>query len=102
MRKAVFCAACILFACQEKKPANLLSPEQMTEIITDLQLADVAYKMDMLPAAYKNKPEKYYMEILATHKTDTANYSQSLHYYAENPKLLQKIYTGVEQNILKK
>jgi hypothetical protein len=102
MRRVVFGAALMLLACQPKKPDHVLSTEKMTEIITDLQLAEVAYKMDLLPAVYKNKPEKYFIEVLATHQTDTAIYNQSLHYYAENPKLLLKIYNGVEQNILKK
>ena len=71
----------------------------MTAIITDLQLADAAYKLDMLPIVYKNHPEKYYLEILTENQTDSATYMRSMRYYAENPKLLKKIYLGVEKNI---
>lgn len=88
-----------LAACKNKPPGNILSTDKMTEIITDIQLANVAYKMDLLPGSYKNNPEKYYLEILMQNQTDSATYNQSLQYYAENPKLLKKIYLGVEKNI---
>ena len=88
-----------LTSCVKKAPNDLLSTQKMTEIITDIQLADVAYKMDLLPTSYKGHPEKYYLEILASHQTDSATYHKSLQYYAENPKLLKKIYLDVEKNI---
>lgn len=86
-------------SCNKKPPAAVLPTEKMIEIITDLQLADAAYKLEMLPEGYKNQPQKYYVEILRTHQTDSAIYNLSLVYYAENPQLLKKIYTGVEKNI---
>lgn len=88
-----------LVACKNKPPGNVLSTEKMTGIITDIQLANVAYKMDLLPESYKNNPEKYYLEILEENQTDSATYNRSLQYYAENPKLLKVIYMGVEKNI---
>ncbi len=87
------------FSCNNKPPADVLSPQKMTEIITDLQLADAAYKLDMLPESYANQPQKYFVEILATHQTDSATYNRSMRYYAEKPKLLKKIYFSVEKNL---
>ena len=71
----------------------------MTEIITDLQLTDAAYKLELLPDTYNNQPQKYYLEILTMHQTDSATYNRSMIYYAENPKLLKKIYMAVEKNL---
>jgi len=100
LRKFVFAGIILLVACQPKKiPADILPPGKMTEIITDLQLADAAYKLQMLPPAYKDQPIKYFVEILATHQTDSVTYNKSMLYYAENPKLLQIIYKGVEKNV---
>ena len=88
-----------ILSCQTGPPADVLSTQKMTAIITDLQLADAAYKLDMLPVTYKSQPQKYYLEILAMHQTDSTTYNRSMHYYAENPKLLKKIYMDVERNI---
>ena len=89
----------ISLSCSKKPPADVLSTEKMTDIITDLQLADVAYKLELLPEVYKNQPQKYYLEILSAHQTDSATYNRSMIYYAENPQLLKKIYIGVEKNL---
>ncbi len=97
--RIAFLVLIILFSCQPKKQADVLSMDKMAAIITDIQLADAAYKMDLLPETYKNTPEKYYLEILATHQTDSATYNKSFLYYSENPILLKKIYLKVEKNI---
>jgi hypothetical protein len=89
----------LIFSCQSKQPHDVLSTRKMVDIITDIQLADAAYKLDLLPETFKNQPQKYYLEILAHHQTDSATYNKSLHYYAENPLILKKIYTDVERNI---
>ncbi len=102
LRKYVFAGIILLAACQSKKiPNDVLPPGKMTDIITDLQLADAAYKLQMLPAEYKDQPQKYFVEILASHQTDSATYNKSMLYYAENPKLLKLIYIGVEKNVEK-
>ncbi len=90
------------FSCKPGTSERVLSPDKMSAIITDLQLADAAYKLDMLPPEYKNHPEKYYLEILASHQTDSASYNKSMRYYAENPALLKKIYMDVEKNLQQK
>lgn len=100
LRKYFFVGIILLFACQSKQmPADILPPAKMTEIITDLQLADAAYKLQMLPPAYKDQPQKYFLEILASHQTDSTTYNRSMLFYAENPKLLKVIYLGVEKNV---
>jgi hypothetical protein len=88
-----------IFSCQSKQSHDVLSTRKMVDIITDIQLADAAYKLDLLPESFKDQPQKYYLEILAYHQTDSATYNKSLHYYAENPVILKKIYTDVERNI---
>jgi hypothetical protein len=102
MRNLFFAGFLLLFSCNSKPNVQVLSQQEMVDIITDIQLADAAYKLDMLPATYKNQPQKYYLEILASHQTDSAMYNRSLHFYAENPLLLKKIYKTVEKNISKK
>ena len=98
-RKFFLLGFVLFLSCFAKTPSDVLSTDKMIAIITDLQLADAAYKLDMLPVQYKNHPEKYYVEILATYQTDSTTYKRSMQYYAENPNLLKKIYIGVEKNI---
>jgi hypothetical protein len=97
--RIAFIAVILLFSCQPKKQTDILSMDKMSAIITDIQLADAAYKMGMLPEKYTNRPEKYYLEIISYHQTDTAQYNRSWQYYAENPILLKRIYQKVEKNI---
>lgn len=89
----------LVLSCNNGPPTNVLPTEKMTGIMTDLQLTDAAYKLELLPDTYKNQPQKYYIEILTIHQTDSATYNRSLIYYAENPKLLKNIYIEVEKNI---
>jgi hypothetical protein len=99
LRIAFFAVIFLLFSCQSKQQPNVLSMDKMSDIITDIQLADASYKLDLLPEVYKNHPEKYYLEILAHHQTDSIAYNRSMQYYAENPILLKRIYQKVEKNI---
>lgn len=104
MHKRILFFSLIVFlsACTSKPSANILSVKKMTEIITDLQLADAAYKLELLPDTYKGQPQKYFLEILSSHQTDSATYNKSMIYYAENPKQLKSIYSAVEKNIQKR
>jgi len=101
MRISLFCVLLFIAGCGTGKPAGVLSTEKMVDIITDLQLADAAYKLDMLPSSYKGSPQKYFVEVLANHQTDSATYNRSMLYYAEHPKSLKKIYTEVGKRLKK-
>src|SRR5687768_10995127 len=102
MRIRFCCIFFVLAGCGTSKPEHVLSAQEMTNIITDLQLADAAYKLDMLPETYRGNPQKYFVEILANHKTDSATYNRSMVYYAEHPQSLQKIYKEVAKKLKKK
>lgn len=99
LRRVFLLTALILFSCESKQKPDVLSMDKMSDIITDIQLADAAYKLELLPEKYKDQPEQYYLEILNYHQTDTAAYNKSMKYYAENPILLKKIYLKVEKNL---
>lgn len=99
LRRVVFVIALALFSCTSKQKPDVLPIDKMSDIITDIQLADAAYKLELLPEKYKDQPQQYYLEILNYHQTDTATYNKSMRYYAENPILLKKIYMKVEKNI---
>jgi len=100
LRRLFIIAGILLFSCTPKQKTDVLPIDKMTDIITDVQLADAAYKLELLPEVYKSNPEKYYLEILSSHGTDTTMYNKSMQFYAENPLLLKKIYQKVEKNIL--
>ncbi len=98
-RNIAILAVFFILSCQQQKKADILSIEKMADIITDIQLLDAAYKLDLLPDDYKSQPQKYYLEILEYHQTDSMIYNKSMQFYAENPMLLKKIYQKVENNI---
>lgn len=89
----------LLLGCTSPTPKDILPEDKLVSIITDLQMADAAYKLKMLPEKYSNQPEKYFLEILANHQVDSATYHKSMRFYAEDPTKLRKLYQKVELNI---
>lgn len=72
----------------------------MVLILTDLQLAESASRLQLLPEDYLKNPDKWYIEVMNAHKTDTTIFSKSLNYYSAHPTQLSKIYQEVNKNLL--
>ena len=93
-------ACCSLTSCQQR-PKNILSPKEMTEIITELQLHDAACQLKHINAAYN--PAAYthfYNQLFEKNGIEPAQLDSSLKWYAVHDiASLRKIYKKAEQNI---
>lgn len=98
-RICFFILFALCWSCGTKTSSGVLSEEEMVDIITDLQLADAAYKLEMLPPDYLQNPQLYYLEILQKHNTDSSAYRKSLNYYLKDPQDLKRIYEKVDLKI---
>ena len=92
--------ACSLISC-DKRPQDVLSPKQMTEIITDLQLNDAACQLKNINASYSPAAyAHYYNQIFEKYDIAPAAFDSSLKWYTMHDVVrLRKIYSDVEKNI---
>lgn len=98
----LFCM--ILLACEseEKIPSDILTPERMVSILSDVHIAEARVtqmkfkSMDSSVVVY----DYLQKEIYKKYKTDSTEYKRSYDFYVSNPKMLEEIYSGVERKLL--
>lgn len=81
---------------KEEVPNNILSVEQMTAIMVDIQLIEGGVAI-MKFNKDKNREEiiKYYGSLYKAHEIDKPLFDKSLEYYCKRPELFVDIYDGV-------
>lgn len=89
----------LLTSCQttDDKPDNLVDPDKMARILTDVHLAEGRVSrlgvpsVDSANLVYK-RLEK---QILRRHRVDTLTYEKSYVYYSSHPREMEAIYKQV-------
>ncbi len=100
MKKFIILASLAFFAsCNqeaEEIPTNILSVEQMTAIMVDIQLIEGGVVI-MKFNKDKNREEiiKYYGSLYKAHEIDKPLFDKSLEYFCKRPELFVEIYDGV-------
>lgn len=88
---------------QTIKPNNLLSRQQMADIIGDIQLTEAAVtQKNYTPDSANMINAGYYDMIYANHKVSKADFESSYHYYISTPDELDSIYAKVIENLSSK
>lgn len=84
-------------------PDNIIKPEAMTALLTEVHLADGSmYNIMQLPdSLYKYGTGKY-MKIFKNFHTDSVQFKNSMHYYTSRPDLLLTIFQNVTVNLKQK
>ena len=93
----------LFFSCDEKieKPNNLLSEEQMSQILAEVQIAEAKIgkmsfmSIDSSNLAYQNLE----MRIFKKYNTDSATYKKSFNFYALQPEVWADIYSQVVKTL---
>lgn len=94
-------------ACQpaeNKPPANLIPPEKMANILTEIHLAEARISrmnigsLDSSSLVYKRLEGQIFRQF----KVDTAAYSKSYTYYAAHPQEMETVYKQVVDQLKKK
>jgi len=99
-----FSAALFLCACNGKNvPGDVLKPEAMAEILTEMHIIDGSlYNTMQAPdSLYKYGAGKYIAMFQRLH-TDTGRFNKSMRYYATQPDKLLAIYDQVDLKIKNK
>ncbi|HPT30800.1 MAG TPA: DUF4296 domain-containing protein [Prolixibacteraceae bacterium] len=80
-----------------EKPANLLSRDQMVNVLTDIHLGDAVYQTRSFSneKLMKYSESDFYYSILKKYHLADSVFEKSLIYYSGKPKEYEKIYTRV-------
>lgn len=100
MKKIIFLFTLLfVFSCSEivDKPKNLLSKDEMSEVIADFAIYDQAYTVN--PTSNLEITSRY---VLKKHKITAKDYRDSYKYYISRPNQLDKILKNAKEIILDK
>ncbi len=88
---------------KDAKPADLISQEQMTEILVDIHVADAIidqkYGSQIANASLNNA---LYTRIFQNYHVTMSQYKSSYEYYERHPVLMDKMYVQVITELSKK
>jgi hypothetical protein len=97
---------CILFsACGQKEkqvviPADILPKEKMSQVLTDIHLAQAEVNLHSLPDSTKKEPIDF-QKIFVKDTISQHQYEESLAFYIDHPELLNKVYEEVVNELSK-
>ncbi|WP_316831588.1 DUF4296 domain-containing protein [Pedobacter aquatilis] len=97
----VLVIASIIVGCKEKMPPNIIAPDKMQNILFDIHVVDGYISTIALPDSSKKVAAAYYKGIYKKFGIDSAKYAQSMSYYYQHPKDLDKIYKNITQRLSK-
>jgi hypothetical protein len=90
--------ALLIVACAEKKeepappPSDLLSEEEMAEVLVDLHIMEASINVKMTQESRLVKDTAHYQDVYKEHKISKAQLDESFRYYASKPEKLSGIY----------
>ena len=99
MKKLFFLLALLILSCSggDEKPRNLIPAERMPALISDMLIFKEAYHQQS--KSFDKAGIRVEASVLAMHGVDSAQFYESMAYYARHPEELEKIYAEVEKKI---
>ena len=82
-----------------RRPDDVLSRNKMEEVLTDLHKLDGVLLVKGFGYSGDRQNVYYYNQLLAKHGVTQAQFDSSLVYYTRKPKIFQKIYLNVIDNV---
>lgn len=99
MRTSLLFAVFFCFSCgQSRETGPPLSEEQLVNGLVNLHLAEAATALQWSKPAYQDRKDLEF-HILSENNIDTADFRQTLHWYADRPDRMEKVYDLVEEKI---
>ncbi len=87
---------------REKVPEEIIRPEKMSEVLSDIHLADGALKAYyIIGDSVKRIAPHLYKEVLLKHQVDSALFQESLNYFFEYPDKMEYVYSLINERLLK-
>lgn len=91
----------LLLSCESKikfeKPENLLSKEEMIDLLTDMHLANATSGINNIQ---EEKNRNYMSLVYEKYGIDSVRFAESNLYYAANVDDYEKIFVAVEKRLL--
>jgi hypothetical protein len=85
------------------KPKPFLSQKQMVELLTDMQLTEIALQQMQIRYHYLDSIQLYtnavYAELFGKYGLNKESFEANLYYRTYHSRNLEKIYTKVHQNL---
>ncbi len=106
MKLIFFILLCLLFACAEPKEnirQDILSENEFVVILKDIHLAEANFELQKNKGMdkAKNKLSNSYTSIYKKYNISEEKFKENLNFYAQNPEMLEKIYTDVLEQLTK-
>jgi hypothetical protein len=98
----LFLLLLVAVACSEKRPENILLPNIMEAVLTDMHVAEGF--LNTRPSAIDSLKQLgvgYREEIYKKHQTNQEQFTASFDYYNLHPEELDSIYADVITNLSK-
>lgn len=86
----------LLTACHGWRPRNVLSPDDMEDVLFDLHLTEASIRT-LYPEMSFEQQQVSFLRVLEAHGLDTVQYNRSLEWYGEHPMQLRNIYDSLQQ-----
>ncbi|PKP11373.1 MAG: hypothetical protein CVU09_03640 [Bacteroidetes bacterium HGW-Bacteroidetes-4] len=98
-----FLCALALAACNSKNPdEKIIGREKFALVLADLHMADATLAVAGLNVSKDTTEiELYYQAIMAKHGVTQKQIDNSFKHYAKKPRILEKIYDEVSENLAK-
>lgn len=97
---SIFSLSCRDIEKTQSAPENLLTKEQMINIMTELHMAEAKTSTARLPSDSAHMLFLHLQErVMLKYNTDTAQYNSSYKWYAENVKQMDEIYSAVVDSL---
>jgi hypothetical protein len=92
----------LAFACApEQKPTHILSDEEMVQVLMDIYLTEEKVNRLALPRDSAQKIFALFKErVMKNAHIPDSLFIQSMEYYMEHPKKLERVYTAVIDSLL--
>ena len=84
-----------------KIPKDVLSPDSMVEVITDVHLVQSSQRMNMVIDSSDTGQFTTFNYVWKKHHITEADYKKNLDFYTHNPAILDSIYEKVLNNLSK-
>lgn len=95
---AIFFFSLALFSCGRKEegfPSEIISPDTMSKILTELHLAQSAIAVNAVNDSSSYRMNDYQQFILEKYKIAKPKFLKSVEYYTSNPEVLTAVYDSV-------
>ncbi len=84
-----------------KIPKDILTPDSMVEVITDVHLLQASQRMNMIIDSSDTGNFTSFNYVWKKHHLTVTEYKKNLDFYTHNPAILDSIYEKVLNNLSK-